>query len=132
MPNQCDNVLFFLSGLAGKVENRSDTMILFTQDTKPFICLLLKVVFAIYLFKVRFKGYQIQVGCINRIKVQRAVLQHSLLKPRTVTPSRDCSGAWVFGQLCQLRIFDPVVFNYGWIFEKQAVPTSINSCLHKL
>lgn len=104
---------FFLTGLAGKVENRSDTVILFTEDTKPFICLLLKVVFAIYLFKVLFKGYQNQVRCIKRIKVLRAVLQHSLSKPRTVTPSCDCSGAWMFGQLCQLWIFEPVVFNYG-------------------
>lgn len=38
-------LVFFLTGLAGKVENRSDTMILFTEDTKPFICLLLQVVY---------------------------------------------------------------------------------------
>lgn len=80
---------FFLTGLAGKVGNRSDTMILFTEDTKPFICLLLEVVsFQSYTSKV-----PIQVICIKRIKVQRAVLQHSLSKPRTVTPSCDCSGA---------------------------------------
>lgn len=82
-----------LTGLAGKVENRNDTMILFTEDTKPFNSLLPEVIFAIYLFKDSLQRVPIQEICINRIKVQRAVLQHSLSKPHTVTPSCDCSRA---------------------------------------
>lgn len=93
MPNQCDNVIFFffLTGLAGKVENRTDTIILFTEDTKPFICLLLKVVLAIYLFKDTLQRAPIQLYALPEL--QRAVLQHLLSQPCTVTPSRDCSGA---------------------------------------
>lgn len=102
---------FFLTGLAGKVENRSVKIILFTEDAKPFICLLLKVVFAIYLFKDALQRVPVQLYALTEL--QRAVLQHSLSQPRTVTPSCDCSGASVFGQLCQLRIFEPAVFNYG-------------------
>lgn len=96
MPNLCNNVLFPpppLTGLPGKAENRSDTMILFAEDTKPFNSLLPGVVFAIYLFKDSLQRVPIQVICINRIKVQRAALQHSLSKPHTVTLSCDCSRA---------------------------------------
>lgn len=61
-------VFFFLTGLAGKVENRSDTIILFTEDAKPFMCLLLKVVFAVYLLKDPPQRVPIQLDALTESK----------------------------------------------------------------
>lgn len=60
---------FSLTGLAGKVENRSDTMILFTRRHKTFHLFTTKKLYLLFTFsKICFKGYQSKLYALTESK----------------------------------------------------------------